>query len=315
MKSRAIIFPQKGRAVLDEMEVGEPGDGQVLVKNAGCGICQVEIKKFKGLMDSPFPIKDLGHEGVGTIVKAGRAVKDFHEGDRVTTLWYNGFTEYNVADLNRIRKIQPQSEADFPFWISEPAACAVNGSKGCEITPSSRILLIGAGYMGLLLLQVISRSLADEIVVADLDDSKLALAKKLGAGRVFNSGSGNLADMAKESGKFDIVIEATGAGGMIEKAAGLCGTRGQVVVFGDHRLSTCQTSWAPFAGLTVRFTNPSFSPDFFLEWRQACRLIERGVIKQQELISHVFKVSDCQAGMDAAISRAGNYVKGYFSWL
>ncbi|MBI5722330.1 MAG: zinc-binding dehydrogenase [Planctomycetes bacterium] len=315
MKSRAIIFPKKGKAVLDEVDIGEPGDDQVLVKNAGCGICQVEIKKFKGLLDDAFPQKQLGHEGVGTIVRAGKAVKDFKEGDRITTLWYNGFTEYNVADLNRIRKIPLQHEADFPYWISEPAACAVNGYKGCEINPSSRILLIGAGYMGLLLLQVISRSLADEIVVADLDKSKLAMAKRFGAGRVFDSGSGDLAAMAKESGKFDIVIEATGASGMIEQAASLCGPRGQVIVFGDHRPWTCQTRWAFFAGLTLKFTQPGFSPDFFVEWRQACRLIERGVIRQKDLISHIFKAKHCQVGMDTAVSRAGNYIKGYFTWL
>ncbi len=257
---KSIIFPEKEVAVLTETcaSLPDPAPGEVTVKTVGCGICQVEIKKFQGLLDTAFPALSLGHESVGYVDKVGRDVRDLREGDFVTTLWAPGFDERFNVRADWAVKLDEPAAGKACHWISEPAACALNGFISAEIKPGDRVCLLGAGYMGQLLTQIGQRSARAEFVVCDRVPGKLQHALKLGATSVIDANHTDVAEAAA-SRPFDVVIEATGAAHMIQKSVECCRVGGRVVVFADHRHHRNETvDWAPFVekAVTLAVSNP-----------------------------------------------------------
>lgn len=325
MKSRMVFFPERGKAEMGEIEVPEPGAGEILVKNAGCGVCQWENKIFLGTnaaylaamkAEADFPVTRLGHEGVGRVVAVGPGVTDFNAGDLVATLYGAAFWEYNSLPATMACKLPEMPDDQLRYYISEPAACALNGAAAAAITPGQRVLLLGSGYMGLLLVQLLRQTLAGEVVVADMEANKLALARSLGATTTVNVRETDLAALSEETGRFDVVIEATGAADMIAHAASYCRVRGRLLVFADHHNHTETVPWYNFMQdcLTVLFTNPSFSPDFLSTWRIAAAMLVAGRISQRQLITHSLPAEQCQQLMEIAISHSPEYIKGYLSW-
>src|SRR5436853_7630469 len=85
MKSRAAIFVEAGKPmVLDEVEMGDPAPGDVLIKLSGTGICHSDLHYFRGYRP-PGPPRLLGHEGTGEVIAVGAGVTHLKEGDRVVT--------------------------------------------------------------------------------------------------------------------------------------------------------------------------------------------------------------------------------------
>ncbi len=315
---KSIIFPEKEVAILLETsaKLPDPAPGEVTVKTVGCGICQVEIKTFKGLLDPAFPAHSLGHESVGFVDKVGSDVRDLHEGDFVTTLWAPGFNEqFNVRADWAVKLGEPDPE-NACHWISEPAACALNGFISADIKPGDRVCLLGAGYMGLLLTQIGQRSARSEFVVCDRVPGKLQHAMALGATSVIDANHTDVAEAAA-SRPFDLVIEATGAANMIQKSVECCRVGGRVVVFADHRHHRNETvDWAPFVekAVTLAVSNPGSHPDFPAVWRQSVSLMKSGFFDQTSLISHRWNVEQCGEAMRDAAHPGEDYIKGYFSW-
>lgn len=310
---RRIIYPSKECAVLDDdgSPVPDPNPNEVIVRSAGCGICQEEIKKFLGKLGGPFPAERLGHESVGTVVKVGSEVKALREGDFVTTLWSPGFAEYFSVRQEWAIVVQKPEQEHAAEWISEPPACALNGLVSSNPQQGDRVLLIGAGYMGLLLTQVFKSSPCAEFVVTDLVDAKLEHAMQLGATGVVP------AIELGSAGEFDIVIEATGGPRMIQRAVNLTRTGGKTVVFADHRHHHDEVmDWEPFIskGISLLAANPMSHADFPSVWRESVGMLVNGTFDQSSLISHQWKAEDCQLALETSASAGSNYIKGYLSW-
>jgi len=316
MQTRAVIFPRLGQAELTTTEIAQPGPGEILVHNAGCGVCQMENKQFLGLLGDPFPVLRLGHEGIGHVEALGPEVTGFSVGDLVTTLWHPGFQEFNNVRADWAYVLPAHYTGQERYWFSEPAACALNGIYAAQIAAGDRVLLLGAGYMGLLLTQLAGHSLAREVVVADLDAAKLALAAQMGATRVIAAGTEDVATVAQAIGGFDIVIEATGAANMIERAAGFVRQGGRLIVFADHRHHTETVAWQVFGNscLSVIFSDPMYNRDFPANWRTAIALMLAGRIDQTRLVTHAIPAERCQELMEIATLRKDGYIKGYLSW-
>ncbi|MEX0321491.1 MAG: zinc-binding dehydrogenase [Puniceicoccaceae bacterium] len=311
---RRIIYPSKEQAVLEDdgCPVPDPGPNEVIVQSSGCGICQEEIKKFLGTLGGDFPVNRLGHESVGTVVKVGSDVLTLKEGDFVTTLWSPGFAEYFVVREGWAVVIDKPERGNEALWISEPSACALNGLVRAEPGEDDRVLLIGAGYMGLLLTQVFKDSACAEFLVTDLVDSKLEHSLKLGATGVIPAAE------LQSAGEFNIVIEAAGGPNMIEQAIDLTCPGGKTIVFADHRHhQNEQMNWDPFIskGIALLAANPMSHPDFPIVWKDSVELLKDGTFDQSTLISHQWPVEDCQEALEYSSSPDSNYIKGYFSWI
>ncbi|MEM6820814.1 MAG: zinc-binding dehydrogenase [Verrucomicrobiota bacterium] len=316
---KEIVFPEKSQATLQTApsDLPELQSNEVTIQTVGCGICQVEIKSYRGLLDESYPKQRLGHESVGHVTRVGSNVTAFKEGDFVTTLWAPGFQEYFNVRSDWAVALDPLCALSGEKWISEPAACALNGLISANPQPADRILLLGSGYMGLLLTQIFRRSPCAEFVVSDYVEHKLELAKSLGATHTHNPSKQALSDHIAESGPYDIVIEATGAAGMISQAVNCCRMGGKVVVFADHRHHNQETvNWAPYMGKApqILICNPGSHSDFPGIWRKSVELLKAGVFDQSNLITHKWPTTRCAEGMTVTAKPPEGFIKGYFYW-
>jgi len=192
-------------------------------------------------------------------------------------------------------------------------ACAVNGIRGSEMRIGDDVCVIGCGYMGLLLMQAMPKTIINSLVAFDIKDERLALAKKFGAGLAINPG---IQDPTKSLIDFlghraDIVIEASGAEGTIRIATELVREGGKLVIFGRHvvdeRLPT--EKWHN-KGLRILNTAPAFSDDFIKDFRDSVKLLKRGIFDQRSIMTHRFTFRDAQRAFEVASAGSSEYIKG-----
>jgi len=312
MKVQAI-FLSKGKAESREIDMPRPVRSEVLIETKACGICMGDIYVYEGKVPSE---QAMGHEGVGVVAEVGEDVVDFKSGDKVTTLGGPAFAEYYLTDRRNVAKI-PDDVGDFSLWISEPAACAVNGIRGSGIQIGDDICTIGCGYMGLLLIQAMPRNIVGNIFALDIRDERLDLARKFGVDLALNPNEIDVVEEIRDrlGCEADIVIEASGAHGTLGLATELVRPGGKIVIFGRHVMdeSVPTEKWHG-KGLSVLNTAPAFSKDFGRDFRDAVRLLEKGIFDQKPLITHRFPNEDAQTAFKIASERHADYIKGVITF-
>jgi len=209
---------------------------EVLVKSAGCGICEGDVFHYnnragKHGRDDGTDVR-LGHEGSGVVVEVGGHVKDFKPGDRVTALG-GDYAEYFTI-IPSFLTLLPDAikTAD---GLGEPLACCIAGASRYGIRLGDRVAVIGAGYMGMNCMQLSRLLGAAECVVLDLLDWRLAVARRSGADSVVNTTGRDAASLAAELGVFDVVIEATGVQAAVDIGTALVREHGTFNLVGYHQ--------------------------------------------------------------------------------
>ena len=208
---------------------------EVLVKSAGCGICEGDVFHYvnrgkTGRGDGTD--MRLGHEGSGVVAEVGDQVKDFKPGDRVTALG-GDYAEYFISMPCDLALLPGAIETK--SGLGEPLACCIAAASRFGIQLGDRVAIIGAGYMGLNCLQLARLLGAAECVSFDLLDWRLAKARAFGADRVVNTAGRDAASLLAELGVFDIVIEATGVQAAVDIATALVREHGTFSLVGYHQ--------------------------------------------------------------------------------
>jgi len=308
MKVQAITL-SKNAAKISEIDVAKPDKGEVLIETKACGICMGDVYTFQGKLPGGHA---RGHEGVGIVAEVGEDVKNVNCGEKVTALGGPAFAEFYKTDCRNVAKI-PNDILDFTFWISEPLACVVNGIKGSEIKIGDNVCIIGCGYMGLLLIQAMPKTIINNLVALDIRNETLNLAKKFGADFTLNPKE---VDAVKEvrdifDGEADIIIEASGALGTLSLATDMVRAGGKLVIFGMHVLDEkVPTGKWHVKGLKVLNVAPSFSANFNKDFHDAVKLLRKGVFDQKPLITHKFSYKDADTAFKVASEKPGGYIKG-----
>ncbi len=230
-KMQAAVVERFGKPlVLREWDVPEPGPGQILVKTEACGVCHTDLHAAKG----DWPAKPAlpfipGHEAIGIVVAMGSGVTAVKEGERVGVPWLysacghceycltawepvcaeaqyggytknGGFAEYILAD--------PDYVAHIPKGLgpkeAAPVICAgittYKGIKETEAKPGEWIAISGCGGLGHMAIQY-AKAMGLHVAAIDIDDGKLAHAKRLGADVTINAKTGDpAAALKKETG-------------------------------------------------------------------------------------------------------------------
>lgn len=217
MKAALLLSPNNME--IKQIEKPEPGKGEVLVKIKACGVCPTDVKKYTGSSPPPkFPFI-LGHEAAGIIEELGENVnKDAYKvGDRVVlgniitcgvcknckngntaligvgscsnqeifgVTVDGGFREYAPVTAKIVYKI-PDNMTFNEATLVEPIACCLNGIEKAEIKVSDTVLIIGAGFMGLAQMEL-AKLKGARVIVSDVIDERLEIAKSLGADLVIN---------------------------------------------------------------------------------------------------------------------------------
>lgn len=307
MKTRTIRYVKPGAVEFEEIAVTDPGPGEVQVQGLACGICAWDLFTFKHGPDAP-PAAPPGHEGVGRVVKVGAGVTNVAEGARVVG---RGFADlYNMAAAS-LHVIPPDSALPDEHWISEPAACVVTGVDHCNLRAGDRIAVVGCGFMGLMMMQVLGRSFVDELIAIDIDPARLEMARRFGATRTVNSASPDFAAIQPELKALgiDTTVDTTGAQVGLEIATKITKRGGRINLFGwNHGPTTFDgTAWH-LGGFTVVNSAPAAAlRDPF---PAAIRLLHRGIIDQAPLVTHVGPLDRLPELLDTGVRKADGYIKG-----
>jgi len=227
-KMYAAVVEQFGEPLtLQEWDIPSPGADQILVKTEACGVCHTDLHAMHG----DWPVKPTlpfipGHEAIGTVVAVGSSVTIVKEGDRVGVPWLysacghceyclkgwetvcaqaqfggytknGGFAEYLLADPNYVAHIP----AGLSSVNAAPLICAgittYKGIKESGAKPGEWLAISGAGGLGHLGIQY-AKAMGLLVCAIDIDDGKLAHAKRVGADLVINAKSGDPAAALKK---------------------------------------------------------------------------------------------------------------------
>jgi threonine dehydrogenase-like Zn-dependent dehydrogenase len=309
MKAQEIIFTGLRQAQIRPIVVDDPEPDEVQVRTLANGICMFEVSLFTGAEPTGFP-REVGHEGIGVIQKVGKRVTRFKEGDVVTCGKWR--TVQNQPAWSA-RPIAP-APADPGTFLVEPANCVVIAVRSYDIVPGDRVLVIGAGYMGLLNVQLLGRCPPVELLVADVKPRNLELARQFGATEVIDAGSaeGQARLKALEKEPLDLVVEAAGAAATLAQATELVRPGGKLGIFAwHHQPRPVDLSAWHMRGIRVMNCAPNIGRDRNEEtWERAIRLMERGIFDMTPMVTHRHPVEDVQAAMELAAERPGDYIKG-----
>jgi alcohol dehydrogenase, propanol-preferring len=263
-KMHAAMVEQFGKPlVLRELEVPAPKAGEILVKTEACGVCHTDLHAARG----DWPVKPTlpfipGHETIGLVAAVGAGVTIVKEGDRVGVPWLysacghceyclaawetvcpnaqfggytknGGFAGYLVADPDYVAHIPPGLTA----VEAAPLICAgvttYKGIKECEAKPGEWIAISGAGGLGHLAIQY-AKAMGLLVCAIDIDDSKLAHAKRLGAEVVINAKAGDAVAILKREtggGAHGVLITAPSLGAF-QQGVAMTRKRGTCVLVG-----------------------------------------------------------------------------------
>lgn len=256
---RAAVFEAPGKIAVRECPIPTPGDDEVLIRVAACGICGTDRHIMHGEFATRPPVI-IGHEYAGTVVAVGARVTDLHAGDAVavdpnivcgecrpclrgqvhmcrnlTALGVNrdgGFAEYAVAPRKQCHRL-PNGMALRDGALVEPLACCVHGSDLAGVRPGDRVAVIGAGAIGQLLAQLARLSGAATVLVSDTVAERRELAVSLGADVAWDPTRGDPTQPGGPlEGGADVVIEAVGSRATNRQAIEWAAPAGTVLWFG-----------------------------------------------------------------------------------
>ena len=295
MKCKALFFVGKRKVEIGEFDCPNPGPREVRIRTMACGICTGDRYAFLGVHGGRYPFPG-GHEPVGEVESVGSNVTRFKPGDLVTAVPYvpypwslnPAFSEYTIASEDMVAKI-PEN-ADPCLWIGEPVACIVNGLRYANVQPYDNVVVVGTGFMGLLLIQGLSHTPLNTLIAVDLNDDRLSLAKEFGADFCFNP---RIHEVKREVNALtngigaDIVIEAAGTNSALLLAADLCRQQAKLLIFGNHvGKRTLNLGIWHSKGLKVFNPSPMASPNFSKDFQTAVKLMKKGVYKLDKLVTH-----------------------------
>ncbi|GAB1483032.1 zinc-dependent alcohol dehydrogenase family protein [Treponema sp.] len=321
MKTEALWYLGERSIELRAVELPEMEAHEVLVEMEVCGVCGWDALAYAGGFGKfhSYPFR-AGHEGIGRVVSAGSLVKGVRVGQRVAChelpIDERGgglMARHAIRPWNKVSVIPEPSDIPVEKWIVEPAACVVNGILYSGIQPGDSVALVGAGYMGLLMLQALRRTLAAKIVVFEPDEKRLQIAKNFGKG--MNSWEyvqvGESKALVGYLRSFDVVIENAGSAAALELAFSLVKPYGIVENFAwhHHRMEFDLEQWH-IDGLRILNIQPQMNPAFDALFPATIKLIASGAITNEALITHVAPLAQAKELYEAAIEKKGGYIKG-----
>ena len=309
---KTVTFDKPHSVSFIDTDVPSPGHGEVLIRMKACGICKYDVKTYKNLKENPAYSRRPGHEGVGIVEEVGPGAGDFKPGDKVATIYLGGaMADMYLADLQSVAPI-PDSVDRFELWFAEPVTCVVAALRLLRIEPGDNVVLIGSGYMGVMLLQGLPKNYLHHLIVSEPVSERRKLAEKHGAGVVVNPETENVPEAVYDicGGPADLVIEASGEPGTIEEGTKMLRNGGKLCIFGHHAVDeVVPTNDWHMHGIHVLNTTPFMSEDFHRDLVDAVHLMERGVFDQSDLITHVYPFEDAGRAIEETVQHPDGMIK------
>ncbi len=260
---RAAVLDQTARLVVRDLPDPVPEPGEVVIAVTLAGLCGSDYSLYNGKFGVPLPVVP-GHEGMGIVKEVGSEVSNLAVGQRVViqpnfACWdcdicssgmdnicsekvrlgidINGVFAQYVKVPARYAWPVPEGLDDRTAALTEPLAVAAHGVKVLPPAEGDRVLIIGAGVIGLMTLLLAKLEGAD-VAVLDLLTEHLSLAEEMRADSIFQVGG----DKEPKPSSFDLIYETSGAPSGLADAIGLAAPGGRIALQGlpgtEHPVST-----------------------------------------------------------------------------
>jgi L-iditol 2-dehydrogenase len=327
---------------LEPREVPTPsaGPGEVLVRVGANTICGTDVRILRGEKTSGvrLPVV-LGHELAGYVAEVGQGVRGYEVGAPVTVApivpcrrcWQcrhdlenlcvnqrivgyevdGGLAEYMLVPAEAVAAgCLFVAGTDLPserLALAEPLACVVNGQRWSPVEVDDTVLIMGAGPIGLLHLQLALVSGARAVIVSEPSAARRAYAGRLGATITVDPAFGDLEAAVEDvtSGLgIDSTVVAIGRPALVNQALRLARTGGRVNLFAGFQANGLTEVEANLLHYRqVRLTGSANSRR--ADYETALRLIERGVIDTESMITHRFPLTAIEEAIEAVVAGEG----------
>lgn len=341
MKALAKLHAQEGIWMVTDAPIPEPGHNDLLIKIRKTAICGTDIHIYNwddwSRKTIPVPMI-VGHEYVGEVVAIGQEVRGFSIGDRVsgeghitcghcrncragrTHLCRNTigvgvnrqgcFAEYLVIPAFNAFRI-PDNISDELAAIFDPFGNAVHTALSFDLVGED-VLISGAGPIGIMAAAVCKHVGARNVVITDINDYRLELARKMGVTRAVNVAHEDLRVVMRELGMtegFDVGLEMSGAPPAFRTLLEVMNHGGRIALLGIPP-GEMAIDWNQviFKGL---FIKGIYGREMFETWYKMAALIQSG-LDLTPVITHRYSIDDFQQGFDEM--RSGRSGKVVLSW-
>ncbi|WP_244470667.1 MDR/zinc-dependent alcohol dehydrogenase-like family protein [Microvirga massiliensis] len=311
---QAAFLAGPGQMRMKEIDLPEPGAGQVRIRLEGCGVCASNLAPWAGPEWMQFPTEPgaLGHEGWGVVDAVGEGVHGLTVGDRVAALSYKSYAEYDLADASAVVRLPDTLEGQ-PF-PGEPLGCAMNIFRRSGIESGQTVAIVGIGFLGAILTRLATDAGARVIAISRRPFS-LEVARNMGAAETIPMEDHNgIIGRVKEltDGVFcDRVIEAVGKQWPLDLAAELTRERGQLIVAGYHQDGPRQVNmWLwNWRGLDVINAHERDPAVYMQGMREAVDAVASGRLDPRPLYTHTFRLDRLDEALNATRDRPDGFLK------
>lgn len=323
----ASVLVARGQIELQDRAVPVPAPDEVLVKVGSVGVCGSDVHFYHEGRLGDWTVTEplvLGHESGGTVVAVGADVNPARVGERISiepqhpspdsieTLRgdYNldarmrfyavpgtdgAFQEY-VTIQSHFAHAVPDAVSDHAAALMEPLSVAIATARKAGLTAGARVLITGAGPVGIAVAQVARAYGATEIVVSDIASLRREAARRFGATDVFDPAKHSPADLPP----FDAFVDASGAGRAVQSGLSALRPGGRAVLVGmglaelPLPITLIQNRELVVTGV-FRYANT---------WPTAIRLVAAGLVDLDAMVTGTFGLDEAAAALDSTADPA-----------
>ena len=340
VQMKSLLLEEYGKLAIAEVPQPEPGEHEVLVRVAACGICGSDVHGYDGSSGRRIPPLVMGHEAAGVIVGIGAGVTEFRIGDRVTfdsTIYcgecafcrrgevnlcdrrqvigvscgeyrrHGAFAEY-IAVPQRILYRLP-SKMSFPeAAMLEATSVALHAVKVSGVKKGDTTLVVGAGMIGLLTMQALRAAGVGKVMIADIDETRLTLGELLGADEALRGTGGEIAEavLKRTSGAgVDAVFDAVGRARTVSESIDSVRKGGTVTLIGNI-VPEVTIPLQKVVSRQIRLQGTAASAG---EYPEAIELISSGRIQVRPLITAVVPLEEGPSWFERLHAQEPNLMK------
>ncbi len=324
---------------LQEIAVPEVGPNDVLIKVANCGICGSDIHSYStGMFVEPGQV--MGHEFTGIAAEVGDQVEGIEVGDRVTgfsagvcgecdackrgqpllcaELFRNStgygrpgaFAEYvrieNAVPGATIHKLSDKID-DTSAATIEPLSVGWSAVHEAQVKPGDKVVVLGAGMIGNAVLQAAKAAGAAEVLVVEVSDTRLRLARESGADDVFDARTGDALDWVIEKygpapyhyhigGNADVVFESAGSPVTIRQSFEMVRPGGTICFVGLPEEAV------PIDTTKIVHKMPRVVGSLGGDFSRAIELLESGKVNTRQLVTHRFPLDSVKEAFETQLN-------------
>jgi L-iditol 2-dehydrogenase len=341
---KALLLSEYKKLDVVDLPRPEACEGELLIRIHACGICGSDVHGYDGSTGRRLPPIVMGHEAAGVVESAGSGVTEFAAGDRVTfdstvycgRCFYCQRGEVNLCDDREVVGVSTplfRRMGAFAEYVTVPARIAYKLPEGMPfahaalieavsvavhavgLTPialDDDVLVVGAGMIGLLTLQAARLAGAGRVFVMDVDETRLDLARKLGATAAFNTGSeaaaresvAEIVEMTHGCGA-DAAVECVGATAPVKLALDSV-RKGATVTLVGNVSPTIELGLQSTVTRQIRLQGSCASAG---EYPACIAMMARGAIQVEPLVSAVTPLEDGAAWFKRLYEREPGLLK------